>query len=113
MGPSRANPLTGEIFDADIIFDASMVRWWQQEYQLRGGSSEEPASLIQASRHGWGLALPFPARRGIRRTGWNDRPHGERQARPRMLAVRQGVCQCAAHMQVRTGHGGHGAGGAG
>ena len=29
MGPSRANPLTGEIIDADIIFDASMVRYLQ------------------------------------------------------------------------------------
>ncbi|HZY85863.1 MAG TPA: DUF5117 domain-containing protein, partial [Gemmataceae bacterium] len=33
MGPSRANPLTGEILDADIIFDASMVRYWKQEHQ--------------------------------------------------------------------------------
>ena len=29
MGPSRANPLTGEILDADIIFDASMVRYYR------------------------------------------------------------------------------------
>ena len=38
MGPSRANPLTGEILDADIVFDGSMVRYWKQEYQIRTGT---------------------------------------------------------------------------
>ncbi len=46
MGPSRANPFTGEIIDADIIFDASMVRFWRQE-QAVYGSSSEPASYIK------------------------------------------------------------------
>jgi hypothetical protein len=32
MGPSRVNPLTGQIFDADIIFDADMIRFWQMEW---------------------------------------------------------------------------------
>ncbi|MCH7813160.1 MAG: zinc-dependent metalloprotease, partial [Planctomycetes bacterium] len=32
MGPSRANPLTGQILDADIIFDDSMVRVWEARY---------------------------------------------------------------------------------
>src|SRR5262249_62192400 len=36
MGPSRANPLTGEILDADIIFDADMIRYWKQEARLFG-----------------------------------------------------------------------------
>ncbi len=31
MGPHRANPFTGQIYDADIIFDDSMVRFYQQE----------------------------------------------------------------------------------
>lgn len=34
MGPSRANPLTGEIFDADIIFDDAMVRSYLRQYEL-------------------------------------------------------------------------------
>ncbi|MDR0704832.1 MAG: zinc-dependent metalloprotease, partial [Planctomycetaceae bacterium] len=29
MGPSRVNPMTGEILDADIIFDATFVRSWR------------------------------------------------------------------------------------
>ncbi len=32
MGPSRANPLTGQILDADIIFDDSMARAWDMQY---------------------------------------------------------------------------------
>lgn len=33
MGPSRVNPLTGEILDADIIFDAGFLRSWKTEYE--------------------------------------------------------------------------------
>jgi hypothetical protein len=31
MGPHRANPFTGEIYDADIVFDDSVVRYFEQE----------------------------------------------------------------------------------
>lgn len=49
MGPSRVNPLTGEILDADIILDADFLQYWKQEYeyftpqgveQLTGGPIE-------------------------------------------------------------------------
>ncbi|MEE8147967.1 MAG: zinc-dependent metalloprotease, partial [Longimicrobiales bacterium] len=30
MGPHRGNPFTGQIYDADIIFDDSMVRYFEQ-----------------------------------------------------------------------------------
>ncbi len=33
MGPHRANPFTGEIYDADIIFDDAMVRYFEQSAQ--------------------------------------------------------------------------------
>lgn len=33
MGPSRINPITGQILDADIIFDASWVQAWKQEFE--------------------------------------------------------------------------------
>lgn len=33
MGPSRVNPLTGQILDADIIFDASFLRSWKSSYE--------------------------------------------------------------------------------
>ncbi|HET6423887.1 MAG TPA: zinc-dependent metalloprotease [Planctomycetaceae bacterium] len=33
MGPSRVNPMTGQILDADIIFDAGFLRSWRVEYE--------------------------------------------------------------------------------
>jgi hypothetical protein len=33
MGPSRVNPYTGQILDADIIFDADFLTQWKQEYE--------------------------------------------------------------------------------
>ncbi|MBI3837053.1 MAG: zinc-dependent metalloprotease [Planctomycetia bacterium] len=33
MGPSRVNPSTGQILDADIIFDADFLQAWKQEYE--------------------------------------------------------------------------------
>ncbi len=39
MGPSRAHPLTGQIFDADIVCDDSFVRVFMSDYkELTGGS---------------------------------------------------------------------------
>lgn len=35
MGPHRGNPFTGQIYDADIIFDDSMVRYFEQSAQQR------------------------------------------------------------------------------
>ena len=34
MGPSRVHPETGQILDADIIFDDSMIRDWLADYSL-------------------------------------------------------------------------------
>ena len=33
MGPSRVNPLTGQILDADIIFDSSFLQSWRDKYE--------------------------------------------------------------------------------
>src|SRR5205814_10038285 len=40
------NPLTGEIFDADIVFDDSMVRHYVTDYERLTGS---PASFVDNS----------------------------------------------------------------
>ncbi|TWT88531.1 hypothetical protein Mal64_20140 [Pseudobythopirellula maris] len=34
MGPSRVNPTTGEILDADIIFDADFLQFWKQTHEF-------------------------------------------------------------------------------
>ncbi|MFO0789781.1 MAG: zinc-dependent metalloprotease [Pirellulales bacterium] len=33
MGPSRVNPTTGQILDADIIFDSDFLQVWKQDYE--------------------------------------------------------------------------------
>ena len=33
MGPSRVNPTTGQILDADIIFDSDFIQFWKQDYE--------------------------------------------------------------------------------
>jgi hypothetical protein len=44
MGPSRANPLTGEILDADIIFDDALVRSMAGQYARL--SAKGPATTL-------------------------------------------------------------------
>jgi len=34
MGPSRVNPITGEILDADVIFDADFLSFWKDESDM-------------------------------------------------------------------------------
>jgi hypothetical protein len=103
MGPSRANPFTGEIIDADIIFDASMVRFYkrdQQLYKTERGITADPDSPIEAARRGW--TIPLAA---VRTAGsWNtkaDDPYAARRAEFR--AYRAGLCQCASHKQTELG----------
>ena len=43
MGPSRVNPTTGQILDADIIFDADFLQFWKQEYETFTPESDRPA----------------------------------------------------------------------
>jgi len=60
MGPSRVNPRTGQILDADIIFDGDFLQFWRTEYEtftplsvalLTGGSSVAPSNggLLRAT----------------------------------------------------------------
>jgi hypothetical protein len=72
MSCLRANPLTGEIIDGDVVFDASFIRYWKQEYALLVGNTAsangqehaaplaigEIISPILASKMGYGQPLP-------------------------------------------------------
>ena len=63
MGPSRVNQNTGQILDADVIFDADFLRFWKEEYetftpagiaQLTGGPLDLAgyrAELLQRPTH--------------------------------------------------------------
>ncbi len=106
MGPSRANPLTGEIIDADIVFDASMVHYWRKEHQLLN-NSQEPASLIEADRRGWNLLPPEQyAKAAAGEFGWNDRaptPADVAAIRANLKSVRHGLCQCGTQRKYELG----------
>ena len=45
MGPSRVDPRTGQILDADIVFDDSMLRYFQEDLDLQ---SPKEAALTMA-----------------------------------------------------------------
>jgi hypothetical protein len=48
MGPSRVDPRTGQILDADIMFDDSFVRAWMQSFDIYG-----PAAIAEAKGPGF------------------------------------------------------------
>ena len=85
MSALRSNPLTGEMIDGDVIFDASWIRAWKSEYAFlmhnpgaaaAGGRGEDSDALltpldvgevispILAAREGFGLPFPLPSRGG-------------------------------------------------
>jgi hypothetical protein len=53
MGPSRTNPKTGEILDADIVFDEGMIRYWRQQYLETAGIPQGIALLLSGQRQGF------------------------------------------------------------
>ena len=50
MGPSRVNPRTGQILDADIIFDGDFLRFWRTEYETL--TPQSVALLTGGEAHG-------------------------------------------------------------
>ena len=52
MGPSRVNPRTGQILDADIIFDGDFLRFWRTEYETF--TPQSVALLTGGTPHGHG-----------------------------------------------------------
>ena len=92
MGPHRANPFTGEIYDADIIFDDSMVRYFQQEAEqmlpsgIAAAKMRDPALEAFLQRH------PEWQRPG---RDWEQITIGDRKAEEEMLQQR---------MRQRLGH---------
>ncbi len=63
MGPSRVNPRTGQILDADIIFDGDFLQFWRTEYEtftpqsvalLTGGGPRDVQLATAGHGHGDG-----------------------------------------------------------
>jgi hypothetical protein len=49
MSCLRANPLTGEMIDGDVVFDAGFIRYWKQEYALLVGNTTAQDGKQQAA----------------------------------------------------------------
>jgi hypothetical protein len=78
MSGLRADPITGEMIDGDVVFDASWIRYWKEEYAFLVGTPipttdqgvyapldvGEIISPIMAVKHGYGLTSPLPGLRG-------------------------------------------------
>jgi hypothetical protein len=81
MSGLRSNPLTGEMIDGDVIFDASWIKTWKEEYAMLMGvptptgavsgpvegaiplAMGEVISPIMALQQGYGVPLPPPGSR--------------------------------------------------
>ena len=95
MSCLRANPLTGEMIDGDVVFDASFIRYWKQEYALLVGSTtaQDGQAADRAAGHRRGdqpdpgledgiRPAQRPCALGYRCTRQKPRPNG-RRGRPR------------------------------
>jgi hypothetical protein len=60
IGPSRANPLTGEILDADVIIDANAVRLMQESTDILLQSGQSDAMLAAMPQLcSYGVRIPY------------------------------------------------------
>ncbi len=125
----RANPLTGEIFDGDVIFDASWIKNWKDSYALLTGvptgtamadHAGEPPMLeaiargeiispILAAKQGFGLpgmsVLEHQASGGTRRLTVIPEEWTPIQARlaSRSGQSNDGLCLLSSNMQMEMG----------
>ena len=80
MGPSRVNPMTGQILDADIIFDADFIECWTSSRHFHDRASARnarPAARIEpmTTTNSWRRVPSFACRPSSRcdceyRTAW-------------------------------------------
>jgi len=63
MSGLRSNPVTGELIDGDVIFDASWIKEWKQEYAFLTGNAP-PALRDGGDAGSIALAMPMPLAAG-------------------------------------------------
>lgn len=128
MSCLRANPLTGEMIDGDVIFDASWIHYWKEEYAFltgtppaSGAEGAAPAPIafgqvispMMAAKQGFGLPGTLPSRRpGIESAlvgtslpeavpaEWNE---FQTQLRRRQMAGQFATCQYSLGMRHEMG----------
>jgi len=104
MGPSRDHPQTGQIFDADIVFDDSMVRYYLMDFQRMTGGDEawrpyDPfMDSFFAAHPEWRYRSPI--QNLLPNVRLRDDPEDEfrRNLMNHMYRSGRPVCECAAGM---------------
>lgn len=86
MGPSRTNPKTGQILDADIVFDESMVRFWRSDYLNMVGSPTGVELLRTGQRQPWlkiyASEVPFLIEHEAQLARWVSHPASTKAEAP-------------------------------
>ncbi len=99
MGPSLANPLTGQLLDADIIFDDALVRSFQVSYAKFSGTgladSDDPALQEFFARYPEWRFQPLQERLLPESTRYGGVDVTLPPEMIRELESRQGFCTCA------------------
>ena len=113
MSCFRTNPMTGEIIDGDVVFDASFVRYWKQEYALLVGAAAQGSNTPMAV--GEIVSTTLAAKRGFGQFGSAPLAGltGSQAAMPELIPAEWGNLQYqlgkslrqngAANCQLRTG----------
>jgi hypothetical protein len=57
MSCLRANPMTGEMIDGDVVFDANFIRYWKDSYALLVGSTTSATGEHQATPLAFGEVI--------------------------------------------------------
>ena len=74
----RANPMTGEMIDGDVVFDAEFVRHWKQQYALLIASTRPPMAARAVDPAGPGRGhQPDPRRQNGLRPAGCGQPDGD------------------------------------
>jgi hypothetical protein len=75
----RASPMTGEIVDGDVVFDASFIRYWKDSYAMLIGSTPTAAGERRAEPLAFGEVISpiLAAKMGF------GQPDGDRAPAPR------------------------------
>jgi hypothetical protein len=105
MGPSRANPLTGELLTPTSSSTPAWSATGRRSTACRPRAlrtatcpgAEEPISRIRDGRLGLGLGDPLEHIRKANGVSWDDRGDGRR------WAIEQGACRCGPCMSSQLG----------
>jgi hypothetical protein len=126
MSGLRADPITGEMIDGDVVFDASWIRYWQMEYAflvgtpIPTGASDADAnatansiamplnvgeviSPIMAAKHGYGLPLPAPGRERYALQKLDDHSSHEHDMVPLVVPSSWSPIQVMMHQRLAEG----------